>query len=174
VPTRALSRRNRKHFKYLDTLAAALAKRLEELKRQRVALHLIDLGGDVTGDGISRLVFTILTAVAEAERHRIAERIKDIKADQRQCGRFLGGATPFGYRKTGDGGLIPEPSKQRAIKPMKELRQAGKSLRAIAKIMRSKRFQMSHAAARNCLKPRWDESSLTPISFHEPLRAGEK
>jgi hypothetical protein len=54
-------------------------------------------------DHFSRLVFTILSAVAEAERHRIAERIKDIKADQRQRGRFLDGATPFGYRKTGMG-----------------------------------------------------------------------
>jgi putative DNA-invertase from lambdoid prophage Rac len=31
----------------------------------------IDLGGDVTGNGISKLVFTILSAVAEAERDRI-------------------------------------------------------------------------------------------------------
>jgi DNA invertase Pin-like site-specific DNA recombinase len=30
---------------------------LEELKRQGVALHMIDLGGDVTGNGISKMVF---------------------------------------------------------------------------------------------------------------------
>ena len=35
---------------------------LEELKAQGVALHLIDLGGDVTGNGISKLVFNILSA----------------------------------------------------------------------------------------------------------------
>ena len=46
-----------------------------------VSLHMIDLGGDVTGDGISKLVFTILSAVAEAERDRIRERIWDIKDD---------------------------------------------------------------------------------------------
>ena len=33
---------------------------------------LIDLGGDVTGNGISKLVFTILSAVAEAEWDRSA------------------------------------------------------------------------------------------------------
>ena len=38
---------------------------LEELKDQGVGLHMIDLGGDVTGNGISKLVFTILSAVAE-------------------------------------------------------------------------------------------------------------
>ena len=33
---------------------------LEELKAQGVSLHIIDLGGDVTGNGISKMVFTIL------------------------------------------------------------------------------------------------------------------
>ena len=40
---------------------------LEELKAQGVGLHLIDLGGDVTGNGISKMVFTILAAVAEGD-----------------------------------------------------------------------------------------------------------
>ena len=44
---------------------------LEQLKEDSVGLHMIDLGGDVTGNGISKLVFTILSAVAENERDRI-------------------------------------------------------------------------------------------------------
>ncbi len=44
--------------------ADALAT-LEEVKSQGVGLHMLDLGGDVTGNGISKLVFTILSAVAE-------------------------------------------------------------------------------------------------------------
>src|SRR4051794_17157746 len=32
---------------------------LEELKHEGIGLHMIDLGGDVTGNGISKLVFTI-------------------------------------------------------------------------------------------------------------------
>lgn len=44
---------------------------LEQLKEDKIALHMIDLGGDVTGNGISKLVFTILSAVAENERDRI-------------------------------------------------------------------------------------------------------
>ena len=35
---------------------------LDGLKQQGVSLHMIDLGGDVTGNGISKLVFTILSA----------------------------------------------------------------------------------------------------------------
>lgn len=41
------------------------------------------LGGDVTENGISKLVFTILSAVAEAGRDRIRERVTVVKADRR-------------------------------------------------------------------------------------------
>ena len=40
-------------------------------------------GGDVAGNGISKLFFTIISAVAEAERDRIVQRILDVKSDQR-------------------------------------------------------------------------------------------
>src|SRR5271163_3947523 len=78
---------------------------LDSLKGQGVSLHMIDLGGDVTGNGISKLVFTILSAVAEAERDRIRERIRDVKADQRKRRRYLGGIVPFGWQVTEDGAL---------------------------------------------------------------------
>ena len=60
---------------------------LSQLKRRGIALHMIDLGGDTTGNGVSKLVFTILSAVAEAERDRTRERITEVKRDQRQRGR---------------------------------------------------------------------------------------
>ena len=69
---------------------------LEELKDQGVGLHLIDLGGDVTGNGISKMVFTILAAVAEGERDRIRERIRDAKRHLASQGVFSGGKRPFG------------------------------------------------------------------------------
>ena len=65
---------------------------LEELKAQGVGLHMIDLGGDVTGNGISKMVFTILAAVAEGERDRLRERIRDAKR-------------PFGYDIVLDGDI---------------------------------------------------------------------
>jgi len=73
---------------------------LRQLKERDVALHIIDLGGDVTGNGISKLVFTILSAVAEAERDRIRERIRDVKTDQRKRQRYLGGICPIGLLRT--------------------------------------------------------------------------
>jgi len=79
---------------------------LGKLKKAGVSLHMIDLGGDVTANGISKLVFTILSAVAEAERDRIRERVATVKADQRARGRYLGGRVPFGFALFGKGFTI--------------------------------------------------------------------
>jgi hypothetical protein len=43
---------------------------LGRLKVGGINLHMIEVGGDVTGNGVSKLVFTIPSAVAEAERDR--------------------------------------------------------------------------------------------------------
>ena len=94
----------------LDALAI-----LEQLKARSVSLHMIDLGGDVTGNGISKLVFTILSAVAEAERDRIRERIRDVKSDQKQRNQYLGGSIPFGWTKQPSGQLVEHPEQQAAI-----------------------------------------------------------
>jgi putative DNA-invertase from lambdoid prophage Rac len=61
---------------------------VEELKARRVALHLLDLGGDISGNGLSKLFLTIAAAFAEAERDRIRERIGQVKADQKARGRY--------------------------------------------------------------------------------------
>ena len=95
------------------------------MKGAGIALHMIDLGGDTTTNGVSKLVFTILSAVAEAERDRTRERITEVKADQRKRGRFLGGTAPFGYRKGDTGELVPVPEQQRAIRKMQRLRAKG-------------------------------------------------
>jgi DNA invertase Pin-like site-specific DNA recombinase len=79
---------------------------LEEMNDQGVGLHMIDLGGDVCGNGISKLVFTILSAVAENERERIRERIRDVKRHLASQGIYGGGKRPFGFDGI-DGRLIP-------------------------------------------------------------------
>ena len=108
---------------------------LQQLQARGVSLHMIDLGGDVTGNGVSRLVFTILSAVAEAERDRTRERIRDVKRDQAKRGHFLGGwRTPFGWRLGADGKtLVEEPAEQAAIATMQQLRAEGASYDTIAK-----------------------------------------
>ena len=43
-------------------------KVVENLKTRGVKLHLLDLGGDIAGNGLSKLFLTIAAAFAEAER----------------------------------------------------------------------------------------------------------
>jgi putative DNA-invertase from lambdoid prophage Rac len=124
---------------------------LEQLKAGEVALHMLDLGGDVTGNGISKLVFTILSAVAEAERDRIRERIRDVKGDQRARGRYLGGTVPFGWAIGADGELVEVPAQQAAVRRMIALRGDGRSYRSIAETLRGDGFALSHEAVRKIL-----------------------
>jgi putative DNA-invertase from lambdoid prophage Rac len=103
---------------------------LEELKGEGIALHLIDLGGDVTGNGIGKLTFTILAAVAENERDRIRERIRDVKRHLASQGVYGGGKRPFGFDVI-DGRLVPNAAEQAVIKRMIEMRAAGFTYREI-------------------------------------------
>ena len=105
----------------------------------------------MTGNGISKLVFTILSAVAEAERDRIRERIRDVKTDQRNRSRYLGGKVPFGWNVGTDGALMKNEEEHRAISRMKELRAAGHSLRTIATLLSEDSFALSHAGVKKIL-----------------------
>ncbi|MFB2602832.1 recombinase family protein [Rhizobium phaseoli] len=104
---------------------------LEELKAEGVGLVMIDLGGDVTGNGISKLVFTILSAVAENERERIRERIREVKRHLASQGVYGGGKAPFGYDVV-DGRLVPNAKQQKILKAMTDARAQNISIRKIA------------------------------------------
>jgi len=105
---------------------------LHELKERGVSVHFIDLGGDVTNDGIGSVIFTILSAFATFERDRIATRIREVKQVQKTEGKFLGGFTRFGFTVE-DEKLKPNPEEQVIIKEMKDMRRRGMSLRRISK-----------------------------------------
>ena len=106
----------------------------------------------MTGNGIAKLVFTILSAVAEAERDRIRERISTVKADQRQRGRYLGGKVPFGFAPGSDGGLEPVPAEQEAIALIRRLKAEGKALRPIAEAIAATGIKLSHQGVAEVLK----------------------
>jgi putative DNA-invertase from lambdoid prophage Rac len=125
---------------------------LGKLKAAGVALHMIDLGGDTTGNGVSKLVFTILSAVAEAERDRTRERITEVKRDQRGRGRYLGGTPPFGWQVGEAGELVPVPEQQSAIRRMRKLREQGRSFRLIAETISAAGMSITHSGVKNVLR----------------------
>jgi putative DNA-invertase from lambdoid prophage Rac len=106
---------------------------IDVFRRKKISLYLLDVGGDCTGDGIAKLVVTILSAVAEFERFRTRERILEIVADRRKRGLPFGGVRPpFGFTIGRKGKLQPVPKEQNAIRLIKRLREEGHSLRETA------------------------------------------
>jgi putative DNA-invertase from lambdoid prophage Rac len=125
---------------------------LEALKNKGVSLHFIDLGGDVC-NGIGKLVFTILSAVAEQERTRIKERISEAKQQMRDDNRYQGGKIPFGYRVDSQGQLIGDELQQRSLKFMKVQRDEGLSYREISKrLLNELGVKLSHSGIQKILK----------------------
>ena len=104
---------------------------LHEMKERKVSIHFIDLGGDVTGNGIGAIVFTILSAFATFEKERIATRIREVKQLKKAQGKFTGGKPAFGYTIQ-EGVKVKKPEEQKIITEMKRLKTRGKSYRYIA------------------------------------------
>ncbi len=126
---------------------------IRDFQHRRISLWLLDLGGDVSGDGIAKLVLTILAAIAEFERERIGERIRDAKRHQRRTGQYLGGDRPFGWEIGGDGVLIEKEDEQRALAEMRTLRAAGMSYRTISEHMRTEfGISISHQGVKRALE----------------------
>lgn len=118
---------------------------LHNLKEIGVSVHSIDLGGDVTNDGIGSVIFTILSAFATFERERIATRIREVKQVQKAEGKFLGGFTRFGYRVSEER-LEKDIDQQKIINEMKDMRRRGMSLRRISSWLdKAHQIKMSHS-----------------------------
>ena len=131
---------------------------IEGFKKRKIGLWLLDLGGDVSGNGISELTMTTLAAVAQFERGLIRERIKDTKANLRRSCRHQGGARPFGWRfgeASGHGrlrDLIPDETEQKAIAAIVAMRRAGRSLMAIRDTMQEAGHRISHVTVANIIQ----------------------
>jgi len=126
---------------------------IKEFQRRNISLWLLDVGGDVSGNGVAKLMLTILSAFAEFERDRISERIRDAKRQMRAEGRLQGGKRPFGYRVDDAGALYPDEREQYALIEMRKLRTAGKSYRAIVQALAEDcGVAVDHTTVRNILR----------------------
>jgi hypothetical protein len=90
---------------------------------------MADIGGDLCSNGISKLAFAILTALAENEH--------DCIRDKRHLA-YRGGKVPFGATVV-RGSLLPNAREQAAISRMKELA-TKMSLREISKARSHRSF----------------------------------
>jgi putative DNA-invertase from lambdoid prophage Rac len=110
---------------------------VRDFQERGISLWLLDMGGDVSGNGLAKLFLTMAAGFAEFERDRIGERTRDAKRHQREAGKYLGGEIRFGFRR-GDGGQIEEdPNEQAALATARRLRADGASFRQIAKAIKT-------------------------------------
>lgn len=131
-----------------DALATA-----EALKKRGVQIHLLDLGGNITGGGMAKFFFTMVAAFAEAERDRIKERIGAAKRHQKATGRFMGGQRPpFGFAVDDKGNLVENVREQKAVRQAVKMRSEGHSLRTICDELTAKGFEISHMGVKSVLK----------------------
>ena len=129
---------------------------IKDLQRRRISLFLLDLGSDdVSGNGVSRMMLTMLSAFAEFERDRISERIKDSKRQLRATGMHQGGNRPFGWRVVrkgkDEGKLVPDPEEQRALEDIRRMKAEGVSLRTIADTLKARGLSISHQSVKRAL-----------------------
>ena len=103
---------------------------LHDLREQGVSVHFLDLGGEVTGNGVGAIIFAVLSSFAAFERERIATRIREVKQMQRAQGKFCGGRRAFGYAII-DGVKVPNEDEQQVIQHMRAMKCSGASLRDI-------------------------------------------
>ena len=100
------------------------------MKEKGVSVHSIDLGGDVTGNGVGAIIFTILSAFATFEKDRIATRIKEVKQRRKAEGFYIGGRRGFGFDVV-DGIKVPNTEEQKLLRQIKRMKEKGKTVKEI-------------------------------------------
>lgn len=101
---------------------------------ERANAHLASLTESLdTSSPVGRMVFKILSTLAEFERDCTADRTRSALGHLRRCNRRISAKIPFGYSLAEDGStLLPRPDEQAAIARMAERRAGGMTLAAIA------------------------------------------
>lgn len=113
-----------------DSFMTAILER--EISRK--GARLVSAAGEGTADDDPTSIFTrrILDAVAELERSLTAARTRAALRSKRARGERAGN-DPYGFRTNGDGKTLhPHDDEQRTLALIRDCRDAGYSLRAIA------------------------------------------
>ncbi len=129
-----------------------LSRKTQDVLRvaERVAVRSVLEPFDTsTPDG--EFMLTLVAAMGRRERRVTVDRIKETIAHKRARGERLGGPAPFGWRLRNDvpghtRHIKPVEAEQEAIETMKEMRNAGKTLREIGAAV-----GLSHEAVRKVL-----------------------
>lgn len=116
-----------------------LADLLDTFAKYRVSLVSVAESLD-TGTAAGRLVLNVMASVSQWEREAIGERTRDALRHKKANGQRVG-TVPFGYQLGADGfSLVANLDEQRAVRVLRELRDAGYTLQAIADELNAQGF----------------------------------
>jgi DNA invertase Pin-like site-specific DNA recombinase len=119
----------------LDRLFRDAADALNQTRqwdKDKIALHLIDVGGQSinTSSAMGRMFLTMMAGFAELERNLISERTMAALRFKKNNGEVYS-ALPLGYEAE-DGKLVPIDEELVIVSEVREMRQGGMSLLKIA------------------------------------------
>lgn len=105
----------------------------ERWQKVGVFLVILDYGGMLidTRTPAGKFFLVMMAGAAEFEKDMIKERTASGRAARKAEGKSIGGV-PFGYSKTDDNYLMPNPDEQEVISIVKSLKADGMSARQIA------------------------------------------
>jgi DNA invertase Pin-like site-specific DNA recombinase len=113
-----------------ETAAIACAK----IMAQGGRIQSLEQGSVSSDDPVSQLLFSILAALAQFERHTIAKRSRDASHRKLAGGKYRGLHVPYGWRWLDqEAGTVEEvPEHQAIIQRIRELDEQGRGWKAIA------------------------------------------
>ena len=149
---------------------------LEKLREANVKLILCDMGMDpVTENGVSKLLFSILAAMAEFERERIQERMAEGRKVKKESGGWTGGKPPFGFMIEGSGKnarCVPDPAFVEVVDSLKRCWIAGTSLRGASQYVHSKHGARVSFNQVGRVYAKFDHDSAEETKRADEIRAG--
>jgi len=136
----------------------------EQLDRSNA--HLASLSESLdTSSAVGRMVFKMLSTLAEFERDVNSERTRNALGHMRRTNRRISAKIPFGYTLAGDKTtLLPDTNEQAAIARILDRRAAGMTLAAIAKSMESEGVKTREGG-------RWYPATVAAILQRQQLLA---
>ena len=132
---------------------------LQLLKSTQIALHCIDLGGNISlpekrrlmvSEGLAPVIDKLLAALTACESSSpLGQAIRMAKKHRKDLGKYLGGPVPFGWEVNGEGFLAPNEEQQQIIDSIIDMRQNHWSYREISQKLHEKyKISLSHEGVR--------------------------
>ena len=147
---------------WLLSSAAEGATLLRTLRENDIAVHCMDLGGNITVDekrklvvseGSAGIVGKLLSALAVCENCGHGEAIRATKRNLKKEGKYIGGPVPFGWEVNKDKMLVENVAQQQVIQAISAMREDRWSYRDISRKLKDEYdIQLSHAGVRRVLE----------------------